>query len=823
MTRLRFTCCAAATILAVSACMNDAARPTMPTPPEPPKPPAPLGVYEITATGIGTDQMRSSITAAPTVANGVRRSVSNVGAGLVFEQVASSSFTEGSRTAGGQRYVSFTYRVRNGTGAALNNVTVLMATTSGTISGTPISSMKRFDGTDASAAIAPLVIPTGASAMKNDLVTLQALYPDVVQVLQESEVSAITPPAGVTGIFPYGYVVRSANAAAANRQLPVPTTVNQYDGLLTVSFRLPLQAASTGDVFSIAFQILAVQDSETRLTETIEEGQDTAAVRRLRERAAQLGATTVTVLAGSTAPSAEVADYPGQRQICSVRTAGTSASPVTFITSPGAYTRVEMLRPGESSSACGPSFRSGTATFPTVGSPYAITIKAMDRYGNKLTQPDTFNLTQTSGPAATFGAQAALSAGQTSISVTYNGQGTSLLNAVGRRLRGQRSIDVATPATVTISGGDNQAAMAGAAVPVAPAVLVRDGSSNPLAGVPVTFSVASGGGYVTSATVNTDAGGIARVGSWVLGSPATANTLTATALGGASAVTFRAAGCSGGGGIGYGITLCYTTTMTATQRAAFDSAAAKWSRVITGDVPDLAYALGSGSCGTGSPSFNLSIDDLVIFATVETIDGAGGLLGEAGPCYIRTPSNLPFLGRMRFDQADMASMESSGLLTGVILHEMGHVLGIGPLWQPYFALIQNASPVGGPPLDTYYTGTNGIAGFNSIGGSTYTGGNKVPVENTGGAGTINVHWRESVLANELMTGYANVGSMPLSLLTARSLQDFGYVVNTAAADPFFLTLSVRQGPAPDAIPLGNDVMSLPLFSVDRQGRATRIR
>ena len=40
---------------------------------------------------------------------------------------------------------------------------------------------------------------------------------------------------------------------------------------------------------------------------------------------------------------------------------------------------------------------------------------------------------------------------------------------------------------------------------------------------------------------------------------------------------------------------------------------------------------------------------------------------------------------------------------------------------------------------------------------------------TGGAGTRDGHWRESVLANELMTGWINAGSNPLSVLSVRSL------------------------------------------------------
>ena len=34
-----------------------------------------------------------------------------------------------------------------------------------------------------------------------------------------------------------------------------------------------------------------------------------------------------------------------------------------------------------------------------------------------------------------------------------------------------------------------------------------------------------------------------------------------------------------------------------------------------------------------------------------------------------------------FDSADLADMIQSGKINGVILHKMGHVLGIGTLWK----------------------------------------------------------------------------------------------------------------------------------------------
>ncbi|HYJ81073.1 MAG TPA: hypothetical protein VEW03_15780, partial [Longimicrobiaceae bacterium] len=334
-------------LLLVAAACTDQPAPTEPpvTEPPPPTAPTPLGVYSIEITGIGTDQMSSTIRSEPATGD-ISPTLTNAGSGITFETVGGFSLVEGVRGQGGHRYVSFTYRVRNGTGVALNNVTVLMVSRAGTIAGTALSTMRKFDGTPADPAIAPLIVPTGAVGMAGDNVTMLSPYPDVLQVLTEAEVAAIPMPGDVSNIFPVGYMVRH-KTSTANRSLPVPTDPNQYDGLLTASFRVPLQATSANDVFSYFFQVLAVTDTETRLTESIEESQDSAAVRRLRDRAVSLGATTVTVLNGSSATDAAIADYPGQRQICSPRTAGTAGSPLTTIVSPAAYSRLMILTAGE--------------------------------------------------------------------------------------------------------------------------------------------------------------------------------------------------------------------------------------------------------------------------------------------------------------------------------------------------------------------------------------------------------------------------------------------------------------------------------------------
>lgn len=378
----------------------------------------------------------------------------------------------------------------------------------------------------------------------------------------------------------------------------------------------------------------------------------------------------------------------------------------------------------------------------------------------------------------------------------------------------------ATPPTLTINAGGFQATMVGTAVPIPPSVVVRSSAGVPVAGVTVRFAVTAGGGTVSESSVVTNAAGVAAVTRWTLGPVSELNTLTVTADGvTGSPRVVRGAGCAGSGPA-YEITVCITTPMTASQKQAFTTSAARWSSVITGDVASQPAPLAEGACGAGTPSVSQTVDDLLVFAAVTNIDGPGGVLGQAGPCVIRGgATGLPAVGMMQFDVADLASLENSGGLGAVILHEMGHVLGIGTVWID-FGLLQNRTT--GFPLDTYYSGAGGRMGFDAIGGSTYTLGQKVPVENTGGGGTANAHWRESVLRNELMTGYLNTGSNPLSILTIRSLADLGYVVNTAAADNFFLSLAL-QAPGAPVLKLHNDLYTGPLYRMDPRGRRTRIR
>lgn len=218
------------------------------------------------------------------------------------------------------------------------------------------------------------------------------------------------------------------------------------------------------------------------------------------------------------------------------------------------------------------------------------------------------------------------------------------------------------------------------------------------------------------------------------------------------------------------IDVAFQGGLTASQQAAFVAAAARWERVVVKPLPAVKV---NGIVTTGCR----------IEARGAVIDGGGGILGMAGPTRLRPnlssmgkAAYLPCAGMMTFDTADLVSMERDGTLVDVITHEMGHVLGIGTVWQRKGVL------AGAGSLNPIFVGLACRHEWHNIGGL----GNDVPVENTGGGGTRDSHWRERQLRNELMTGWVSPAGTknPLSAITIGSLADLGYDVDLSAADPF---------------------------------------
>ena len=179
------------------------------------------------------------------------------------------------------------------------------------------------------------------------------------------------------------------------------------------------------------------------------------------------------------------------------------------------------------------------------------------------------------------------------------------------------------------------------------------------------------------------------------------------------------------------IELVFATSMTRAREAAFRRAAARWMTILAPtELPDSREPR-TWTCGD-DPRFERyveTIDDVMIVAAADEIDGPGGTLARAGACWRRAGTLMPLYGLMEFDVADLERLERRGTLEDVVLHEMGHVLGIGTIWSRLGLLRDPASETEAP--DTHFTGPLAIEAFDEAGGTGYRGA-KVPVENRGG-------------------------------------------------------------------------------------------
>jgi hypothetical protein len=240
---------------------------------------------------------------------------------------------------------------------------------------------------------------------------------------------------------------------------------------------------------------------------------------------------------------------------------------------------------------------------------------------------------------------------------------------------------------------------------------------------------------------------------------------------------------------GYNVTVLFDSSVQEKYKQSFRDAAARWEKIITGDLTDVAGVSTSSNCSEVNVPGTVTVDDLVILVGTFT-EAPGGLLGFAGPCGVRKSNALTILGEMKFDTKDMDGLLADGQLNATITHEMGHVLGLGTLWDN-LNLVKYAGDAdkNGCDDNPRYTGAKGVAEYKKLLGADAD----VPVENGFGPGSCEGHWRESAFKKELMTSFLNDGTNPLSRLTIASMEDLGYAVSYESAEAFTLSL-------PDLLP-----------------------
>ena len=273
----------------------------------------------------------------------------------------------------------------------------------------------------------------------------------------------------------------------------------------------------------------------------------------------------------------------------------------------------------------------------------------------------------------------------------------------------------------------------------------------------------------------------------------------------------------------FDIEVRFDSTATEPWRASVLEAAELWMSVLADtELPEVEVDDRIECYGANTAEPVGTIDDLMILVEFRDIDGPGRTLAQAGVCRLREGSMLPVASVAFFDVSDFDGLIDSGDATELAVHEIAHALGFGLLWRPLGLLRDPALGVGA--IDAHFVGPEAIAAFDATGGTDYTGGAKVPVENLGGAGSANLHWRGSVLRGELMRPLNRVGSREtLSAITIRSLADLGYTVDASLAEPYTLPGVGAADEKPGrVVDLSDDVLRGPVQVVDTEGRVVRV-
>lgn len=211
----------------------------------------------------------------------------------------------------------------------------------------------------------------------------------------------------------------------------------------------------------------------------------------------------------------------------------------------------------------------------------------------------------------------------------------------------------------------------------------------------------------------------------------------------------------------FDIELLFANDYTPSQQEVAQRAAELWEDQIAGYQP------------------GISLTGMTI--RLETFTEAeGGILGRAFPPgrVYEAGYWLSTGGRFQLDTLDIPWLESTERLVDVFAHEMGHLLGVGTLWEANH-LYQRGSGE--------YLGPFGLLAYNA---EFDQSGSFIPVELEGGAGTANAHWNENEggagftgirdvmgrdFRDELMTGWLNRNPF-LSNTTVQSLRDLGFTV-----------------------------------------------
>ena len=183
-------------------------------------------------------------------------------------------------------------------------------------------------------------------------------------------------------------------------------------------------------------------------------------------------------------------------------------------------------------------------------------------------------------------------------------------------------------------------------------------------------------------------------------------------------------GDTGGPSGAFDIELVYLDNgLSSAQKSLMAQATRRWEQVIIGDLPDISYRRYPYNEWDDFLQARIrvsdTVDDVRIFVRVRPIASqtttGNPTIGTGFSFQIRASDSLPILGAVLLNSDLLDEVEAQGLLDELMLHELGHCLGVGISWD-HFGLLYNSSRQN-HTADTYFAGFQARRGLRSTGWS----------------------------------------------------------------------------------------------------------
>lgn len=378
---------------------------------------------------------------------------------------------------------------------------------------------------------------------------------------------------------------------------------------------------------------------------------------------------------------------------------------------------------------------------------------------------------------------------------------------------------------MTVASGNNQSSLGGSPLATPVRFKLTDDVGTGIPNAAVVFAIMAGEGSLaaSSTPAMTDQAGLVTAPAWTLGKLAIPQQLTATA-GNISTVANATVSTQYHAEVRF-----FGPPIDPAYLPAFTRAINRLNAEVVGPLTPVSFTNQdvANTCGVaGVAPLNESIGSLVIYVSVGTIGGGSGIVASSGPCYVRQSNHLTVVGTMLLDAKLLPTVASNGQLNDVVFHELQHVLGFGTLWSTVtpMLIVNAATP------QTAFTGAAGIRGCQHAGGVPTNCLPAIPLENGGGPGSADEHWRWSIFGNELMTAVLPAPGTPklLSAMTVGSIADLGYQTNSNVADNYTISsavaasyMNLRVGPS-HAYSDVREVVMKARFTVTREGATSAI-